>query len=323
MRTEDALDGKRTSVLPRYRRESLSSEGIRRELSGVVGAGIALVMGFVLAAAVAGCGGSTGEHAGPSTSDSSLAGPPGAPASGGPFVENGPLTGGGEGRGDASQVASLIAAPIEGAEATERLVVGFARPDGMPATTIGPVRARFMRAQRVVRILLPDEITSTAITENRFASPLANAAYVVRSLDDARLFIDLHLRAPALARGVTYAQPALESIELKPGGESLPSWPSEQSNVVVLTPARDARVRYPIEISGYARTFEANVVAELRRDGKIVVQTHTTAADYISAWGEFRMRFDDGPKGKFELFVGDYSAKDGTPQGVRMDLQID
>jgi Immunoglobulin-like domain of bacterial spore germination len=238
-----------------------------------------------------------------------------------PFLEKGTVVAQGHEHGDATQVSSLIAAPMEGGE---RFIVGFARADGFPATTIGKVTVEFRREQRVIRIRLPVEVVSTGVTDNTFTGQFADRAFVVRALDETGLYIDLHLRAAALARANVYSGPALVVVDLKQGGEMLPPWPLVGDRVVALAPPRDGRVSYPIEITGYARTFEANVVAELRTDaGGPPARQNATAADYASAWGEYRMRFDDGPHGKIKLFVGEYSAKDGTPQGVTTNLHVE
>src|SRR6185503_12140627 len=237
-----------------------------------------------------------------------------------PFMEKGTVVAQGHEHGDATQVSSLIAAK---AGSGERFLVGFARADGFPATTIGKVTVDFLREQRVIRIHLPIEVVSTGITDNSFTGQFTDRAYVVRALDEAGLYVDLHLRSAAAARVDVYSGPALVAVELKEGGEMLPPWPLTSERVVVLTPARDGRVSYPFEVMGYARTFEANVVAELRTDGGQPTRKTATAADYASAWGEYRMRFEDGPHGRLKLFVGEYSAKDGSPQGVTTNLHVE
>ena len=240
--------------------------------------------------------------------------------SGESFLEEGAVVAQGHEHGDATAVSSLTAAPMAGGE---RFIVGFARADGFPATAIGKITVDFRREERVVRIRLPAEIVSTGTTDNVFTGQFADRAYVVRALDEAGMYVDLHLRSPAVVRAEVYSGPALVVVELKEGGPLLPPWPLTGERVVVLTPPRDGRVSFPIEITGYARTFEANVVAELRPEGGPPVRGTATAADYASAWGEYRIRFEDGPHGKVKLFVGEYSAKDGSPQGVTTNLHVE
>lgn len=241
-----------------------------------------------------------------------------APAAG-DFAERGPLpTVGDPQGGDATQIASLLVAPVEG---DERLVIGFARADGLPADRVGPVRAEFLRDHGIVRLTMPLQVVAAAITDNHFATFLTDRAFVVRPLAGDSLRVDLHLRSPALVRVRALERPALVLVELKPGGPALTRTAPVAERVVLVTPA-PGPARYPLEIEGYARTFEANVVAELRGRGA-PVRTRTTAADYLAAWGEFRMRFERGPAGPVELFVGERSAADGSEQGVKIDLEIE
>jgi hypothetical protein len=255
-----------------------------------------------------------------SSADTTIAGAPSTPATAPTAAqENGVLAASVGGVGDAAQIASLVGATITGGE---RFVVGFARADGLPAARLGPARVEFLRELRVIRIHLPASIGSTALTDNAFTTFLSDRAYVVRPLGGDSLWIDLHLRSSALARAEVRSDPALVVVELQPGGPSFGDASGLGPNVVVLTP-RPGRARYPLEVTGYARTFEGNVVAELRENGRAVAKTHTTAADWVSAWGEFRMRLDTGPRGPVELFVGEYSAENGTERGATVRIGIE
>ena len=77
-----------------------------------------------------------------------------------------------------------------------------------------------------------------------------------------------------------------------------------------------------LTISGYACTFEANVAAELSQDAAVIVSTYTTATEWLEAWGKFELTIDSGPSGDVVLFVGECSAKDGTPTGVELQLYM-
>ncbi|HYM82363.1 MAG TPA: Gmad2 immunoglobulin-like domain-containing protein [Candidatus Limnocylindria bacterium] len=281
-----------------------------------------LALSVVAMAVLGGCA-PKGERTSPSATSQPTSDSPFHPtlaAGGESFVDSGRVVVAGRDAGDAVQVSSLIAASHAGGE---RLVIGFSRADGFPASTLGEVTVEFLRQTRVIRVHLPAEVVSTAITDNTFTGDYSDRAYVVRSRESAALYVDLHLRSAAVARPTVYSAPALVSIELQRGGSTLPPWPSVGARVVVLAPPRDGRTTYPIEVEGYARTFEANVVAELRQDGKIRAKAVTTAADYVSAWGEYRLRFTDGPRGPVQLFVGEHSAKDGSAEGVTADLFVE
>ena len=49
---------------------------------------------------------------------------------------------------------------------------------------------------------------------------------------------------------------------------------------------------------------------------------HGTAADWATTWGEFELTIPRGPSGRVDLFVGEDSAKDGTPIGVTIPLTL-
>jgi hypothetical protein len=90
---------------------------------------------------------------------------------------------------------------------------------------------------------------------------------------------------------------------------------------VVLEP-RPGPASYPLTITGYARTFEANVVARLEQGGEEVLETFTTATAWVDAWGHFSFTIDDGPTGPVRLHVGEYEARDGAWEGVVVELRM-
>lgn len=90
---------------------------------------------------------------------------------------------------------------------------------------------------------------------------------------------------------------------------------------MILEP-RPGAASYPLAVTGYARTFEANVVVRLEQDGRDVHQDHTTATSWMDAWGYFRFTIPDGPVGGVVLHVGEHSARDGSWEGVAVRLQV-
>jgi hypothetical protein len=242
------------------------------------------------------------------------------------FVADGPIALSGT-PGNAGSIADLRWARHEGCE---RFVIDFVAADGSPATGTGTLRAEVLREDGIVRLFMPDAVRFTGKTPadmNEARGPvmvdlegtLADKAYVVRTEGD-RLYVDVHLGAPTEAAVTTLRDPARVVLDLRPGGGAMGRALSGRG-VVVLTPST-GEARYPLTVRGYSRHFEANVVAEIRRGGVAVVTVSGIAQDWILAYGEFELTLPDGPRGNVELFVGDYSAADGSEQGVIIPLQM-
>ncbi len=102
-------------------------------------------------------------------------------------------------------------------------------------------------------------------------------------------------------------------------------------------------VGLPVEVTGWARPFEAAGIAILRRPalepgtGEQVEATFSgtdhlgtqvasvypyTTADYIEAWGAFSFTIDDLAPGTYELFVGDFDMESGDPFGIYQTFTV-
>jgi len=223
---------------------------------------------------------------------------------------------------DAVQIASIRQ---EGYDGCERVAVDFLTGDGAPAATLGPTAADFRPEAGIVRITLPGEVTASAIADLTFDGTSIRRAFVVRTRD-GDLAVDLHLAAAAVVvvRSMGTRSPAQVFVDVKPDAEGIARTdpPAIGDNVVVLSPGAGP-ITYPITITGYARTFEGNVVARLiAEDGTVATEESTTAADWLDAWGEFALTLTDGPTGPVVLFVGEDSPEDGHEVGVRLDLEV-
>jgi hypothetical protein len=111
-------------------------------------------------------------------------------------------------------------------------------------------------------------------------------------------------------------------VDLEPGGEPYEGGPSVAARVVVTSPVAGP-VELPITVEGYARTFEATVVARVRQGGSQVLETAITATDWTETWGSFRMQVDPPVTGSFELFVGESPPSGGPEEGVVIPLESD
>lgn len=236
-----------------------------------------------------------------------------------PFVAEGAIALDAAEAGDAHRVSNLR---WEAHAGCERFVIDLVGEDGSPATSAGEVRAEVLRDLGVVRLSLREvEHVDPDATDISLDGPLARAAYAVWSPEGRWVYVDLHLLDEAEAHVTVLDEPARVVIDLRPGGGALPSPAVANERVVVLEP-RPGEAAYPLTVTGYARTFEANVVARIEQEGEPVDETFTTATAWADAWGHYSLTFDEGPAGRIELHVGEHSARDGTWQGVVVELNM-
>ncbi len=203
-------------------------------------------------------------------------------------------------------------------DACERFGFDFDTAENAPATTPPSVTASFLEGERVIRISLG--ITRTVITDQLVETRLVDRMFVVRALDGS-IFVDLHLKERANARLNLSNSPARLTIELHPGTGEIGPAPSISSRTVLLTPTDGATVGEEVELSGYVRTAEANVLVVAARAENVLVEESTTAADWVETWGEFATTVTL-PPGTIDLFVGEESPADGSLQGVTLRLTV-
>jgi hypothetical protein len=238
---------------------------------------------------------------------------------GDPFVAQGPVEVRDAGPGDAHRIEALRWASYAGCE---RFVVDLVTGDGAPAARAGAVTAEVLRDLGVVRVALRDvEYVDPDATDATFAGPLATRAFTGWSPDGRWVFVDVHLGEAAEAHVGTLDEPARVVVDLRPGGPAVPEPAPREDRVVVLEP-RPGAASYPLAVTGYARTFEANVVVRLEQDGQGVYDDFTTATAWADAWGYFSFTIDQGPSGPVVLHVGEHSARDGTWEGVAIELEM-
>jgi hypothetical protein len=238
---------------------------------------------------------------------------------GSPFVEEGIVPLNVPEVGDAREVHDLRWAAHEGCE---RFVIDLAAADGSPADVVGMMRAEVLRDLGIVRISLIDaESVDQGAIDASFDGPLARAAYAVLAPDGAGIHVDLHLAQAAEAHVALLQEPARVVVDLRPSGGPVPAPPVVSDRVVVLQPSSLATT-YPLEVVGYARTFEANVVVRIEDQGEEVLEEATTATAWTDAWGYYSVTIEDGPSGRIQLHIGEYSARDGTWEGAAVELEI-
>jgi hypothetical protein len=222
------------------------------------------------------------------------------------------------GPGDARRVTGLRWQAHPGCE---RFVIDLGGTGDGAAEAPGAVRVEVLRDLGVVRVFLPGvERAEPEATEFTDGGELAGATYAVLA-EDRSLHVDLLLASAAEVNVSLLRDPARVVIDLRPGGAAVPPLPARGERVVVLAP-RAGEAGYPLTVSGYARTFEANVVARLERGGAQVAETFTTATGWLEGWGWFSLTLDEGPAGPVQLHVGEHSARDGTWEGIAVELRM-
>ena len=68
----------------------------------------------------------------------------------------------------------------------------------------------------------------------------------------------------------------------------------------------------PVNISGQACTFEANVVWKLLQDGKVVKEGFTTTSAGCPTRGDWSISLSELKSGEYTIQVLEYSAEDGS-----------
>ena len=209
---------------------------------------------------------------------------------------------------------------LEGSGTCERFEVSFETRDGVPVATLPVTEVEILPHAGVVRISFDRSVPATAATDAVLVGRLVRRAFVVRGLD-GRVFVDVHLSTAVAARALSGEEQGVLSVEFWDLGGPAPRFP-EVSRFVVVTGSTTRGVEYPLVITGYSRTFEANDIAELiRPDGGREVLAVTSAADHLEMWGEFRLEIERGPSGLMTLFVGDYPPVDeAPPEGVELEF---
>lgn len=215
-----------------------------------------------------------------------------------------------------SRTLGLVSRQVEGS--CERFGFDFDTAENAPATTPPSVTATYLDGERVIRIALG--IDRTVITDQLVETRLVDRLFVVRALDGT-MFVDLHLNEKTNARVSLSNSPARLTIELHPAAGEIGPAPTVSSRMVLLAPRDGATVDEEIDVAGYARTSEANVLIVATLADEVVLEESTTAADWVETWGEFRSTVTL-PPGRVDLFVGEESAADGSLQGVILRLTV-
>lgn len=206
----------------------------------------------------------------------------------------------------------------DGDDTCETFSFTFTTSEGAPPTTPPSVRAIYVDDLPVIRLFVDTD--HTVITDQLVETALVDRLYVVRALSGG-MFIDLHLAGPAQARLKTSSSPAGMTLDLQPGIVEYPKSPFFSNTFVINSPTHGSTVDSPVEVSGYSRSFESNVVVIATEADQVIAEELTTAADSVETWGEFTVNIDL-PAGERSLFIGDEEAEDGGLEGWTLNLTV-
>lgn len=206
----------------------------------------------------------------------------------------------------------------EATQSCETFTFSFVTSEGAPATTPPSITVEYVEEAPILRVHVDTE--STVLGDQLVETNLVDRLYVVRSLDGG-MYVDLHLAAPAQAAARAQSSPAQLTLDLQPGIVELAAGSANSDRVVLVAPEDGADHPTPVAISGYARTFESNVMIIATAGDRVIAEESTTAADSNLTWGEFRADLDL-PAGEVLVFVGEASAEDGSLEGVTINLTV-
>ena len=291
-----------------------------------------------------------------------LAPPPGweVPLEGVPCRPDGPEYGGtqtvagsapGDGAGNVLEVSTYHSAECD------RIVIVLGEGQGLtgagwsslPAATV-PAGTVVSSGGPVVEVRIPGVLDARPVAqtvEAEFGYVLATRDMPLAQSREAlvfRAFFDANRRAAIWFLDT----PARVIIDLRsvPTGTGL-DVAAKRGGLAVVMPIQvdldGPGVDLPVAVSGWARPFEAQGAAILRRaagepgTGELVeatfsgtdfLGTQTTStypyvtADYTEAWGAFSFTIDDLAPGTYEVFVGEYNQETGEPVGAYQTFTV-
>lgn len=183
----------------------------------------------------------------------------------------------------------------------ERVILDFAASSGAPAVAPPGVGPLFIRSSGVLRLQLDPAVSRSSVLDQAIEGTLVERAFVVRR-PTGELFVDLHLKTPALVRVSVVSGPARVVIDAIPGGSPYPATALVTDDVVVVDPAGTSAV-YPFTVNGYSRTGAESLEVEIDVGGSVETFEGEVGLGG-DAWGAFTVLIPDGPDGQGTMIVG-------------------
>lgn len=183
----------------------------------------------------------------------------------------------------------------------ERVVIDFAASSGAPAVAPPGVGPLFIRSSGVLRLQLDPAVSRSSVLDQVIEGALVERAFVVRR-PSGELFVDLHMRTPALVRVSVVSGPARIVVDAIPGGAPYPATALITEDLVVVDPAGSVAV-YPFTVNGYSRLGTGSLQVEIDVDGAVEIFDGEVGAGG-DTWGAFTVLIPDGPDGQGTMIVG-------------------
>ncbi len=196
----------------------------------------------------------------------------------------------------------------------------------------------------VVTVTLPAQVASVrpTATEADFGTV---KAFVVREFPEGStpgpLLVRLHYSQNVSVGAWLLNDPARVVVDTRPAptGTGLDYTPVVGPLVALERPVNvdvaGPGVGLPITVAGYARPFEAQGAVTLEAaTGSLSPDTTIDGVpasdgvgsflttDWVDAWGRFEFTIDGLDPGRHRMFVGDFSAEDGTPIGLTHEFTV-
>ncbi len=237
-----------------------------------------------------------------------------------PFGDEGLIAALGEDTGDAS---SLTEIRWEQSATCERITLSFGAGSGAPAATLGPTGVSVIPYAGVVRILLPTEISTTAIADNLLEGDLLRSLYVFRA--NGQLAIDLHAidGVAVTARAFTTTSPASLVIDVaRAATTAVPVGVTATPTVVAISPTPGTG-SYPIVVEGYASPGTASVHVQLLQDGTRLTDETMILRGDTDTWQAISYMIDDGPDGSVVVFIGAVDDDNNAGSGALVSVTVE
>ena len=221
---------------------------------------------------------------------------------------------------DATRIGGIRWQP---ATSCERLVIEFTTQADSPASSLGLTGVTMLPGAGIVRVTLPETITTTSVADFMTDGELTSRVYVVRDADGS-VFIDIHGApdVPMGARAFAQSSPATLIVDLVAVTDAPIPVGAASSDVSVVPSPLPGPALYPLTIEAYAQPALRSVRLLLIDDDEITIDRAIALSGSSDAWQAFSSRLDDGPSGATTLFVGTADVNGRPADGATVTIDL-